>query len=142
MVVHFDCPSPWAKTNILLYTQIVKSIKSQGHTVANDWDEPTYVEMVDSDLDQEDWSLLCKRALQSLEKADVVILESSNKGVFGIGYQTATALQMNKPVLLLVHKNSPLGSFVGGLEHELLSRAFYDETDVYSQIDSFLEGAR
>jgi hypothetical protein len=122
MIVHFDCASPVAFADFEYYEKVVKTIQNLGHSVANIWDSDLYTEMAQSIPDEEDLELLCKKTLEAIDKADAVILDVRGKGVFGLGYQAAHALQTNKPTLLLLHEGGDTGSFVGGLRHPLLQR--------------------
>lgn len=139
MIVHFDCPSSVAVEHIHTYKKIIKSLCSLGHSVTNVWAESTYTEMAESLLDQEDLRLLCTKTMDALMKADLVILDCSDRGVFGIGYQAATALQKGKPTLLLLREGGRQGSFLNGLEHPLLSRGYFNDDNVLSVIEDFLK---
>lgn len=135
MIVHFDCASPVAAANPGYYKKIVKIIENLGHSVANTWDDNLYQEMAQSLPDQEDFEVLCAKTVDSLLRSDVVILDVRGKGVFGLGYQTALALQAEKPTLLLRYADAR-GSFVDGLRHPLLTH-IYDEKDFEKTLSWF-----
>lgn len=135
MNVHFDCAPPVVVTDLDRYKKMINMIKELGHNVVNVWNENLYTEGEHRSPGLEDFEALCARTVDSLLRADVVILDVQEKGLFGLGYQTALALQAEKPTLLLRFADVR-GSFVDGLRHPLLTHICYDD-DLESSLGWF-----
>lgn len=75
--------------------------------------------------------------IELVSKADAVIAEIRHDS-FGVGYQIATALQLNKPVLLLTQKYY-VDDMIGGLRDDnLVFVEKYKNDTVNSIIENFL----
>ncbi|MFA6250040.1 MAG: hypothetical protein WC686_00860 [Candidatus Shapirobacteria bacterium] len=79
-------------------------------------------------------------ALDMVRKADVIIMEISGHSM-SMGYLTAKALEISKPVIYLQMENSDL-HWMDGLEHPKLRSFKYDENNVLEVLDQALESAQ
>lgn len=141
MIVHFIAPSVGHEEKKEVIEGIRCAVASQGHILTEGaWsNSPTMTEMSLGLLDQEEWELLCKRDIELLNVADIVIVEVSNKATFGTGYMAALALIASKPTLFLLQEDSVRGSFTAGLKHSMLTRKTYNSRNVEQLVKDFLE---
>lgn len=139
MIVHFLGKTATIAQNADLYNRIKDVIRQGGHTIAYDFSDATYVEMGEGNLDKSDWALLCERDIDAVNRCEALIMDVSDKGVFGMGYMASMALLANKPVLLLIEQSARGGSFTCGLEHPQITRKIFNKGNIEVIISEFLE---
>jgi hypothetical protein len=138
MIVHFIAGKTNIEQNIKYLRQIVTTIYKSGHVLARDWVEPAYILQTGGMKRPVDWQEVFRENIESLNKADVLIAETTEKS-FGVGYQVALAAQQKKPILLLQRKEVAKESFANGLVLEDIRRMNYDEKNVEATIEKFLK---
>lgn len=140
MIAHLVVPTSSYEKNAEKYKRILLTIQSLGYrpTRSATTDQSTLIEMGLGILDQEECEILCKRDLEMLAASDVVIADTTDRATFGVGYQAAVALAAGKPTLLLEVEGATKGSFISGLKHPSLTRAFYAESTLSEAVEKFL----
>lgn len=119
---------------------IVKTVEAEGHVLAQDWISNNESLRVRA---QEglNWQQIYHASIDAIERADVVISESSGFGCFGVGFQAALALQKKKPLLILRHASlvPEKGAFSGGVDDMLAQIYDYEsQEDLCKAVKSFL----
>lgn len=145
IIVQFSGSERNIGEDIRYYREIRRSIKNFGADLALDWIEDAYTTYTEnrqnrseSKKDTRNWVSIHKASIDALKGADVCIYEATEKS-FSIGFQTAMALQLKKPVLVLSRNNSLRNSFGSGIVSDLLTYKNYTEKTVSDVIKSFLE---
>jgi hypothetical protein len=137
MKVHLITSRPTLEKDIKTLRRISGIIKSEGHTLVRDWIEDAYERINNPDIPYADWSKVYKENLEVINKADVVIAETSYEN-FGVGYQAAFAVQQKKPVLLLRHAEADKNAFATGVEEGWVKREEYTEQNLEGLMQKFL----
>jgi len=132
------------KTYIL---KIVETTEKIGGRIAFDWISSAISRRQRGQLPVEqtfDWSELVESNIHAISRCDAVIVEGSRFN-YSQGYQTAIALQYNKPVLNLYRQNLPEYKewpdrlFVSGINHPLFSsKAYSTEQELEMIVTNFL----
>lgn len=141
MTVYFSASHRSLMTNLQRYRTIVESMQKNGLVLASNWVEMAQYENLDA-KPMRRWEEICDTSKQAIEDSDIVVVEATGGSCFGVGYELATALNANKPVLALVEKGQRKGSYVSGLKHPNLRFAEYTEADVAGIIRKFTLTAR
>lgn len=117
MIVHLVGSRSEITKHFLYLRRIVSVIKDEGHTLADDWVDRTYRAEVKENKKFEDteWRQLYHESVEAINKADVVIAETSVPS-FSIGYQVALAAKMKKPTLVLNREGVERSFFASGIE--------------------------
>lgn len=139
MIVHFIASSLWTSKNSQRKKIIAEAVQNTGHSMSKNSSEIREVEMAEGLLDDSDWENICREELSAADRADLLIVEASNKGSFGVGYVAAVCLDRKKPTLLLLEKGSLQGSFINGLKHPLLTRGEYDAENLAEIVIDFIQ---
>ena len=79
-----------------------------------------------------------KESVEAITRSDVVIAETTIQS-FGVGYQTALAIQMKKPTLLLYSDAADTSAFVSGIPSSNASFKPYNSKTVSVIIKKFLK---
>lgn len=138
MKVHLITSRPTLEEDIITLRKMITVIKTAGHELARDWIEEAYERSKSPETPYADWSKVYRDNLEVINKADVVIAETSHEN-FGVGYQVAYAVQQKKPVLLLRHATADKNAFVTGVEDGWVQRHEYTEEDLPKLMNEFLE---
>lgn len=140
MQVHFIASNRGIKDNIERFRKILKSVNSKGHSLTRDWVEPAFkLAEAGQSFDDLDWKHIYKENMSALVKADVVIVEATVKS-FAVGFQTAVALQLKKPTLLLSNDEESRKTYTAGLEDSLLVPKHYsDEKELEKYVSEFIQ---
>lgn len=136
MKVHFTGSERNLREDMRYYRKIRQSIIDTGSTLSLDWIEDAYKNTKSKNTeDKRDWGLLHKNTLEALKAADVCIYEATERS-FSIGFQTALALRMKKPVLVLSRNDSMRDSFGSGIVSDLL---LYESYRTIDDIDNIVK---
>lgn len=138
MKVHLITSRPTLEQDITTLRKITSVIKGAGHTLAREWIEEAYERSQNPNVPYADWSKVYKENLEVINKADVIIAEVSHEN-FGVGYQTAVAVQQKKPVLMLRHASADKNAFATGVEDGWVKREEYTEENLADIMNKFLE---
>jgi hypothetical protein len=117
MLVHLVGSRFEITKNIESLRKITEVAKAQGHSLAHDWVEETYTlqQKEGKDFKETDWTLLYRDSVEAINKADVVVAETSTPS-FSVGYQVALAVAMKKPTLVLNREGVEKSFFASGIE--------------------------
>ena len=139
MVVHFIGSRSHITEEISNYRAIILRVREEGHTIAHDWIEETFVLVQQGKLkkDTQTWSEVDKDHATAIARADVVIVEGTSRGFFE-GYEVAQAAFQKKPILILNRDTSPLG--ISGLSTPtgFVKSVTYDRKDLDEILRDFL----
>ena len=143
MIVFFSASARALNKDIHTYRKITTTIRLAGHSLHNDWVETQWIR-TNTPIEQGgsriwDIEAIVQEVDISIQNADVVIAEATDRSTFGVGYEVAFALQHKKPVLVLIKKGSAPMSYATGVKNDLLVVKGYDENDIHGLITSFLE---
>ncbi len=138
MLVHLVGSRYEITKNIKHLRQLVDAIHQDGHMLAHEWVEPTYVSQQNErkEFKDTDWTLLYQDSLEAINRADVVIAETSTPS-FSVGYQVALAVSMKKPILVLNREGVEKSFFASGIEAGI-EYQMYTEQTVNDIIGTFL----
>lgn len=139
MLVYFSGSARDVKRNIEMYRLIVGSIQEAGGVTVNNWLEVANMRGGTSfDFDVTRWREICGEAQTGLSDANLHIAEVTGSSTFGVGYEVALALSMNKPVLALLRAGSLRSSYITGIQHPQLKVEEYDSEDVTQKVKEFV----
>lgn len=125
--------------DIVRLRQIVRIIHEEGHTLVSDWIEPAYTRAKKGvKIEPEEWHQIYVESVDSIAQADVVIAEATKRS-FAVGYQSATSIQLNKPTLILRHKNASDVSLAQGIDERGVVLRTYDDQTMDKFIRNFLQ---
>ncbi|MBN1168549.1 hypothetical protein JXA63_01525 [Candidatus Woesebacteria bacterium] len=122
MKVFFTCSTRSIDKNAQYYREIRDQIIAQGHSIDRDWIDYA-INVAHRDIPDIPSPARYKDVMSAILIADVVIVDTSIKSM-SIGHQITYALQKEKPVLVLRHKNKNKELeklFIEGSESEKLS---------------------
>jgi hypothetical protein len=137
MIVHFSASARTMTNDIELYRTILKVIGERGHVINNDWTETA----LKREQRKTDWDMpqLVERAMNSIQNAELLIAEVSDGSSFGVGYEVAMALQLKKPILLLIDEERTHATYATGLRNELITIQQYNKDNISNFIHEFLD---
>lgn len=138
MKVHLITSRPSLEKDIATLRTMIAIIKKSGHDLARDWIEDAFERSQNPDVPYADWSKVYKDNLEVINRADVVIAETSHEN-FGVGYQVAFAVQQKKPVLMLRHATADKNGFATGVEDGWVKREEYSEDNLSDIMNKFLQ---
>jgi hypothetical protein len=117
MLVHLVGSRYEIAKNIDPLSQLVDIITDEGHSLVHDWVKPEYISQHKErkDFKDTDWSLLYRESVEAINRADVIIAETSTAS-FSVGYQVALAVSMKKPTLVLNREGVEKSFFASGIE--------------------------
>lgn len=142
MLVHFAASILNIEEDIPYFRKIMKVINESGNSLTRDWVETAYKTwQTQKSFSSLGWKNIYKENMEALERADVVIADTTVK-TFSVGFQTAVALQLKKPTLLLVRGKAQEGLFASGMDESLLSYKEYDDKNLEKIVHDFLEENR
>lgn len=129
------------------YLYIIKdAIRDSRYEIAFDWISGVEGRRKRSQNIEEtfDWEELVESNIEAIKASNAVIVEGSRYN-YSQGYQTAVALQLQKPVLNLYrkdlqeHKQWPDKLFVSGISNPLfVNKSYDDKAELTAIIDDFL----
>lgn len=141
MIVHLTGSAKNFAQDILYLRTITSIIKKHNSVLARDWVEDAYQKATKQTVadDESSWTAIAQDNIESIAKADVIIIEVTNMR-FAQGYQTALALQQKKPTLLLSRGKKIEGNLASGLVSEFLKTEVYaNGRDLERIVGAFLE---
>ncbi|HEX6416301.1 MAG TPA: hypothetical protein VFZ62_02135 [Candidatus Saccharimonadales bacterium] len=128
MVIEVISNSEKSKDSLSALQTIVKTVQDYGSAVA---------EALATASGITDWPTVQKETMESLTKADLVIVEATEFG-FMEGYYTAQALHYKKPLLMLT-RQSIADSPASGIKDRFLTLRHYDNAaEIKEIVDTFL----
>ncbi len=114
---------------------IAESILKAEHDLARDWIGAARRRLI-KEIEERPSSIVSEN-LELVSKSDAIIAEVTHDS-FGVGYQTALAIHLGKPVLLLT-KNRKVDKMLQGLaDNGMVMLREYKEKTLYNIIESFL----
>lgn len=133
--------------DIKVLREITKVLSEHGAFVAQNWFEGVY-DRKQRGIAAEgslDWDEIVETNVRAVRESDVLIIEGSRFN-YSQGFQTALALEYNKPVLNLYREDLPEYRewpdkfFVSGITDSLFtSRAYKNEDDLQKIVAEFLK---
>lgn len=140
MIVYFSASTRKILDDVEGFRRIVNKIHDMGHTISNEWVEVAWLrakgEHPRKYPNMED---LVYEAMACIERADLLITEASDSSTFGVGFETAFALQCKKPVLVLVKHSSIQNTYALGIKHQLLISRTYTDENLEATIEEFIK---
>lgn len=116
---------------------IVNVIHDFDSTLAFNWIDPAIIQKKEGS-EVKDWTPYAQHNLDAIKKADVVIIDATHYA-FSHGFQTAAALEHNKPTLV-VSRDRLKHKFITGFTSHLLSYSQYTtKEDLIKTVRSFLK---
>jgi hypothetical protein len=103
MKIYFSASSQNIVLRIAAYRTICSAVIDSGNTLTRDWVEEVYAQAIAKEQNTYDTvsrRVSYEKSLKALDEADLVILDTSDE-TFNTGYQAATALQKEKPILIV-----------------------------------------
>ena len=136
MIVHLTTSTVSLRKNSRHLSLITESISKAGHNIAQDWISAAR-HRLKNNLKKKPASIASEN-LELVSKADVIVAEVTYDS-FGIVYQVAMAIHLNKPVLLLT-KNSKVDKMLQGLaDNNMVILKNYSEKTLNAIIEDFLK---
>ena len=136
MLVHIVGSRYQITSNIEHLRALVKCVQEEGHKVVRDWIEPAY-QNAKAGNRVADWVFVYKESLEAINKADVVIADSTIPS-FSVGYQVAMAMQMKKPILVLNKEGVSDSPFASGIEVGIVYKG-YSPNNLKKIVTDFLQ---
>lgn len=140
LTVHLAGSASCLDEDIAYLRKIIDTVHMHEFVLARNWVEPAFLRKKRETADMEmNWESVFQDNLEAITRADVVIIEGTRYG-FGQGFQTATALQQKKPVLLVSRDSQIKDKLAAGLSDELFTLKIYkDEAELEKVVSKFLE---
>lgn len=140
MLVHFVGSRYEISKHIDHLRNITAIIHEEGHELADDWVDIEYGQQTSGArrFEDTDWSVLYKDSVEAINKADVVVAETSTPS-FSVGYQVALAVNMKKPTLVLNRDGVEKSFFASGIEVGIEYRKYSDQEQLRKYIARFLD---
>ncbi|HVI69082.1 MAG TPA: nucleoside 2-deoxyribosyltransferase [Magnetospirillaceae bacterium] len=138
MIIYFSASARNLKSDLETYQVIVNKIHSLDHNLALEWLEPARRRMLRKDDMFEDIESIVRAAQAGVESAELVIVEATGGSTFGVGYEVGLAIQLRKPVLLLIKKEA-MDSYATGLKNNLITLRRYDKSNLERTIEDFIK---
>jgi nucleoside 2-deoxyribosyltransferase len=113
MNIYFACSITGGREFEPIYQAIVAALESQGHIIPTSHLASSEVVGLDKIVNPQD---IYRRDIQWLDQADMVIAEVSTPS-HGVGYETAYALGIGKPVLCLYQQGRAVSKMLTGNTH-------------------------
>ena len=136
MIVYLTTSTVSLRKNSRHLNLITESISKAGYNIAQDWISAAR-HRLKNNLKKKPASI-ANENLELVSKADVIVAEVTYDS-FGIGYQVAMAIHLNKPVLLLT-KNSKVDKMLQGLaDNNMVILKNYSEKTLNAIIEDFLK---
>ncbi|MDN5275010.1 MAG: hypothetical protein JWP06_911 [Candidatus Saccharibacteria bacterium] len=129
MLVHLVGSRYEIAKNVDALSQLVDIITEEGHSLVHDWVKPEYDSQHKErkEFSEMDWSLLYRESVEAINRADVIIAETSTAS-FSVGYQVALAVNMKKPTLVLNREGVEKSFFASGIETGIEYNKYTPET--------------
>lgn len=137
MKIYFTCSTAEFNTHKKIYHQIRNLIISEKHILTKDWIPLLETRIQNNEDDVKDIKRIYKDCIESIKKADLVIIEDTVSN-FSTGHQITIALQLRKPTLVLWNgKKHQLfkNMFIHGIESDILEVKNYE----LSQLDEIIK---
>jgi hypothetical protein len=147
MIIHLIGSMREFDKDLPIMDKIAQTIENSNGSISLNWvagvhDRKTRGSQTEQSLD---WTEIVEENVAAITHADILIVEGSHFN-YSQGYQTAIALQYNKPVLNLYredsleYKNWPDKFFVSGISHPLFTNKTYkDKKDIEKIVRKFLK---
>lgn len=135
MKVHFSASIENITSRIELYRTIRQTLVDNGDVLTRDWIDDAFERAsTKTRYSQSDAKDIAAETRRSIENCDIAIFESSDQS-FGVGYQAALSINLQKPVLILLEKNArPLGVIGTGQNTTIKKIAYYHDKEEMQQI--------
>lgn len=137
MIVHLSGSLHNLEEDLEYLQTIVNTIHDLDSTLAFNWIDPAVIQKKEHNQAR-DWTSHVQHNLDAIKKADVVIVDASHYA-FSHGFQTAAALEHNKPILV-VSRDRLKHKYITGFTSHLLSYSQYTSKEELGKIvRSFLK---
>lgn len=143
MIIHFIAAKHTLDRDYKHLREIRNAIVKSGHHLTRDWlDKEHDIIRSSEDTSKINWWISTKKDLRTLARADLVIAETTEESL-SVGYQIAAAVQLKKPILVLVN-NDTLSTtrFSNGISPDFDSFATikqYDTDNLHAVIEMFID---
>ncbi|MDX2776549.1 ribbon-helix-helix domain-containing protein [Streptomyces caniscabiei] len=131
MIVHLSGSLHNLEEDLEYLQTIVGVIHDLDSTLAFNWIDPAVIQKKEN-IQVKDWTPHVQHNLDAIKKADVVIIDASHYA-FSHGFQTAAALEHNKPVLV-VSRDRFKHKYITGFTSHLLSYSQYTSKEELEKI--------
>ncbi len=144
MIIHFIAAKHILNRDYKHLRRIRNTIVELGHSLTRDWLEKEYDTIRSSEnISRINWWISTKKDLRTLARADLVIAEATAESL-SVGYQIAVAVQLKKPILILIHAgaSSTSTSFSNGISPDFDSFTTikqYDTDNLHTVIGAFID---
>lgn len=136
MNIYFSCSITGGRNEERTYQKIVRLLEEEGHFVPTAHLSTPQVMELENVVDPVDTYL---RDMKWLHEADAVVAEASTPS-HGVGYELATALNLNKPVFCAYHKEKRISKIITGNTSPTLVLAPYSsDEEVIELLRQFLD---
>lgn len=134
MDIFFSCSTDKILEHKDSYLTILKSIKSQGHTLTRDWLEKS-LDLAEKKVEDIPREKLYTEVMSAIIAADVAIFDCTVQSM-SIGHQLTFALDKGKPSLLLAKKTQEKieNLFISGSKSSYLTLKNYSNEEELKQI--------
>lgn len=144
MIIHFIAAKHTLDRDYRQLREIRNAIVKSGHHLTRDWlDKEHDIIRSSEDTSKINWWMSTKKDLRTLARADLVIAETTEESL-SVGYQIAAAVQLKKPILVLVNNDtlSTATRFGNGISPDFDSFATikqYDTSNLHAVIEAFID---
>ncbi|MEN6570414.1 MAG: nucleoside 2-deoxyribosyltransferase [Anaerolineaceae bacterium] len=139
MNIYFSCSITGGRNEERTYQKIVQTLEEEGHFVPTAHLSTPQVMELENIVDPVDTYL---RDMKWLHEADAVVAEASTPS-HGVGYELATALNLNKPVFCAYHREKRISKIItGNTSPTLLLAPYSSDEEVISLLRQFLAQLR
>lgn len=139
MNIYFSCSITGGRNEERTYQKIVQTLEEEGHFVPTAHLSTSQVMELENIVDPVDTYL---RDMKWLHEADAVVAEASTPS-HGVGYELATALNLNKPVFCAYHREKRISKIItGNTSPTLLLAPYSSDEEVISLLRQFLAQLR
>lgn len=137
MNIYFSCSITGGRNEEKTYQLIVQALEEEGHFVPTAHLSTPKVMELEEVVDPVDTYV---RDMKWLREADALVAEASTPS-HGVGYELATALNLNKPVFCAFHRQKRISKIITGNTSPTLVLAPYSSDDeVLKLLRQFLAG--
>ena len=144
MIIHFIAAKHTLDRDCKHLREIRDTIVKSGHHLTRDWlDKEHDIIRSSEDASRINWWISTKKDLRTLARADLVIAETTEESL-SVGYQIAVAVQLKKPILILVNNDalSTTARFSNGISPDFDNFATikqYDPDNLHAAIEMFID---
>lgn len=141
MIVYFSGSARELEKDAPVFREIIQCLQDHGAVIANSWFEGAALRGV-LPQSMERWREIVSEAAMGIRDADVVIVEGSGRSGFGVGFELAEALRLEKSTILLISDTERDNSYAAGLEQTRLRVVFYSRKDIKINLSRELADVR